>query len=232
MTYQRWIFHRLQILEWINLVIMCCNISFIYLIFQYRSLNLLHFFLAWVSDQTPKILCCLLNLKGWNFGSIWIKKRYVTPWHWPIFVLSCSSSDITCILCNIHKSQKCMNPERKPRKTLPTAAPVGSYGRLEWKSLLYESFSFSLCGCVCMRWLWLAFVQVGWGEVRLRWPPLRQAGWHYYWVRLCSILLWWPYSPRAWLEFDPCPCWREGKRCELKGRSGSVSHTYDWVFIQ
>jgi len=42
-----------------------------------------------------------------------------------------------------------MNPERKPRKTLPTAAPVGFYTRLEWKSLFYESFSFSLCVCVC-----------------------------------------------------------------------------------
>lgn len=42
-----------------------------------------------------------------------------------------------------------MNPEREPRKTLPTAAPVGLYRRLEWKSLLYESFSFSLCVCVC-----------------------------------------------------------------------------------
>lgn len=41
-----------------------------------------------------------------------------------------------------------MNPERKPRKTLPTAAPVGSYGRLEWKSLLYESFTFSVWMCV------------------------------------------------------------------------------------
>ncbi len=99
-----------------------------------------------------------------------------------------------------------MNPEREPRKTLPTAAPMGFYRRLEWKSLLYESFSFSVW-CVhavivvgiCSGWVRRGAVKMATleaGRVTLLlgeivfYSPVRPTG--LFWV--------WPESMLAWRE--------------------------------